>query len=117
MKQEDFQKKIATLRGIYLDDESVALLNQTESDITMLFEESSLRDNPVFIAIFKDAEKKLNDINALLMNDETLGESDIQKLHAQKKVWKFVFDRFSMKYNDQALALIDDMLNSKLPPQ
>jgi hypothetical protein len=112
---ELIQQKLSQLRQKYIgSDDSQAYVNDLEKEITNLFEEKRMAVNPIFQAIFKDAEKKLNDINLFLQNDEKLTDIDRRILFAQKNIWKFVFERFGLKLHDNAIALLKEIIDSKL---
>ncbi len=81
-----------------------------ELDLEKLIREKNMASNPVFIAIFDDAAKRLNEINTILMNDETLDTAARNRLFDQKKVWKFNFDRFGMTLHDNAIASLEEKM-------
>lgn len=111
----DIEPKLQELRKKYADSaESQRTIDQYETDLIKLFEEKRLVDNPIIQAIFKDAEKKLNEINALLMNDETLTQEQRIRLFSEKKVWHFMFNRFKMVPHDNAIDAMRQIIDAKL---
>ena len=101
------QEKLRTLRAKYFgSSESLIWLDGVESALRKLIEEKEMAQHPVFIDIVKDAQKRLNDINALLMNDDTLNDSRRSALFEARKVWRFNVDRFGMKTHDDAIKLL-----------
>lgn len=111
----EFTQKITALREKYVDDSvSQKDIDQYETDIQKLFKESDLKNHPVFKSIFEDAEKRMNEINALLMNDKTLTDVQRSSLFSQRDIWQFIFKRFSMKTHDDALDAMKALLDSKI---
>lgn len=94
---EDTKQKLAQLRQKYINSpESQADIDAMEARLDRLIDEAKLADHPVFKAITDDAQKRLEDLNILLMNDEKLTDLERTGLFAQKKVWHFIFQRFSL---------------------
>ncbi len=112
---EEQKEKIQKLREKYLNSDSSQLyIDDLETELRKLIEEKEITKNPIFQAIFKDAEKKLNDINALLMNDSKLTDIERFGLFKQKEVWKFIFDRFGLEPHNNAIALLEQTIDAKL---
>lgn len=112
---ELLQQKLSQLRQKYVgSDDAQNYVNDLEKETIKLFDEKRMASNPIFQAIVKDAERKLNDINVLLQTDEKLTDIDRKILFAQKNIWQFVFDRFGMKLHDNAIAALKDLIDSKL---
>lgn len=115
MDKIEATRKIAALREKYVASaESQTDIDQLEADLQKLFEESEVREHPVFKAIVADAETRLNDINALLMNDKNLSDEERKSLFGQKDVWNFIFERFSLVSHDRALEALNQLLDSRL---
>ncbi len=115
MDKQDLQKKIGALKDKYVNsEESLKDIEQYESDITTLFEESKLKDHPVFIKIVEDAEKKLNELNAILLNADTLSDVERSALIKVRNVWRFIFTRFKLVPHDEAIKAMSQLLDSKL---
>lgn len=89
-------------------------VDNAEKELRKLIEEKQIAQNPIFQAIVLDAEKKLNDINSVLMNDQSISDVDRKTLFMQKLVWKFIFDRFGMKPHDDAIVALDIAIDSQL---
>ena len=111
---ETQKMKLQALRQKYQDDESRLYINSLEKELTKLIEESGMKEHPVFKAIAEDAAKKLNEINTLLMNDNSLDEKKRAALFHEKKVWSFNLQRFGMSTADQAIALLEKTIDEKL---
>ncbi len=106
---------LALLREKYKESpDSLKWIDDAETTLRSLIEQKQMATNPAFIAIAKDAQKRLNDINALLMNDEKLPEFQRAVLFEAKKVWKFNLDRFGVAAYDDAIELLTRTLDQKL---
>ncbi len=112
---EILKGKLNDLRQKYLSDtDSQNYIDGHERKIRELINNKSFADNPIFRAIVKDAENKLNDINALLMNDQKMNDSERALLFHEKNVWKFVFDRFGTELYDNALKTLEARIDLEL---
>lgn len=113
--QEKHQIKLEALRIKYAADfESQQYIDKLEAELRKLFEDQKLADNPLFQAIVKDAQQKLDELNALLCNDRTLTEIDRASIFRAKEIWKFVLDRFGLKSYDRAIELLEKTIDEKL---
>lgn len=108
------ENKLKTLREklrSFIDGNQ--FVNEIESELIKNTENKRLADNPLFKAIFTDAEKRITEINSLLLNVKVT-EEERKYLFAQKDVWQFVFDRFDMKVYDEAIESLKSLIDSKL---
>lgn len=112
---EEMKQKMSSLRAKYVNSpDSQQYIDNLANEIEKLATEKDYAKNPLFEAIIKDAEKRLNEINALLMNDEELSDVQRKCLFAQKKVWIFIFERFSLVPHDNALKVLHTLVDQKL---
>lgn len=113
--QQEIENKLRLLREKYTgSQDSQDVLDGVEKEFRQIIEEKRMVENPVFIMIMKDAECRLNEINTLLMNDETLSDLDRKILFKDKRRWTFIFERFGMKPHDDALKLLTVTLDQKM---
>lgn len=112
---ETQQLKIQALRNKYVkDNEATTYIDDIEHRLQKVIEESKIAENPIFQAILQDAEKRLNDVNTLLMTDKTLTDVQRNNLFNQKELWTWNIERFGMKAHDQALQLLEQTIDDKL---
>lgn len=112
---EELKVKLAKLREKYSTgySDGTQFVDEIESELRRLIEDKRMANNPIFVAIFNDAQRKLNEINALLLSEATT-EKERDKFFAEKRVWKFIFDRFGMKPHDDAIKLLEETIDSRL---
>jgi hypothetical protein len=111
---ESQQNKIKQLRAKYFSDDDKPIIDGLEKDLARIMEEKRMAENPVFQAIFGAAEKKLNEITALIDSDEALTDIARAALFHERRVWRYVLSSFGLKPHDNALALLESTLDSKL---
>lgn len=102
----EIQQKINTLRDKYINSsESQQDIDAHEKTLRDLFEEKAMAENPVFKKIAEDAQKRLEEINTLLLNDVHLNEIERSGLFKAREVWRFIFSRFGVEARDEAIRL------------
>lgn len=112
---ETLELKLASLRKKYLGhDESQVYISDIEKRLTTLIEEKKVSENPIFKAIAQEAQKKIDDITALLSNDRKLTDRERDALFAQKEVWLFVSERFSFSLHDSAIKQLEMLIDQRL---
>ncbi len=111
----EIEQKIRALRDKYLNnDDSQRYLDDVDAEIRRLVEEKQTAQNPVFQSIMKDAQQKINEINVLLLADVKYTDHERDLLLREKRVWRFVFDRFGLTPHDEAIKLLTVTLDQKL---
>lgn len=111
---EEIEKKITALRTKYLDGDSINWINQTEAEYTKLIQSRGVAESPVFKDIVADAQKKFNEISALISNDESLTDLQRKVLFEAKKMWKWNMSRFGVSAFDMNLEILNDSIDYHL---
>lgn len=114
MKHVEITRKIASLREKYLDDDSSQYLNDVEKTLEDLLEQRDFLKHPVFKKIETMCSKKVNEMSALLMNDETLTDKEREKLFARREAVRFVSKKFSVAVVDEALDTLNEVLDARI---
>lgn len=112
--EKEFQNKLNILRAKYSDQQSLEDIYQFELDYSRLVEEKGFLSNPLFISLSKELEKKLNEMNALLMNDENLDEKQRNKIISERKAFRHLLNTIGIEYRDNALLALEEIVDSKL---
>jgi hypothetical protein len=108
------QQSLASLRLKYQDGDSRFLINEFERNLLLLIEQKGMIDHPVFKMIVQDAQKRIDEINTLLMNDRALTDMQRSNLFHEKDVWSFNLSRFGLTGVDKALTALEDRINFEL---
>lgn len=111
---EAHKEKFAKLRQKYTGDFNAREISQMEQELTRLLEAKKMVQDPTFQAIMKDAQRRVTEINVLLMNDEKLTSEQRAALFHERTVWQFVFDRFGMTMENEAVAQLENIIDTKL---
>lgn len=84
-----------------------------ERDYRKLIEEKDFLKHPVFKGIVSDIENQINSLNAILLNDETLTDSQRDKIFAQRRALKIIMKSLSVEVKDEAIKALDELIDSK----
>lgn len=112
----EIKQRLTELREKYIESEdSQKWIDEVEAELQKRFEESNMKDNPVFKMIISDAQNKMNEINTLLLNDpKDISDKERKYLMMIRDVWKFNIERFGMKPQDDAIKLLTVVLDQRL---
>lgn len=100
------------LRENYVDAEE--FVSDFEAKLTKLVKMKKLATNPLFISIAEATQKRLNDINALLMNDETLTDMQRQRLFGRREELRSLSNMLNTKSEDSAIAGLLSTIDERL---
>lgn len=86
-----------------------------ETQLGKLVDEKNLLEQPAFKEVAAFAQKSLGNINALLLNDETLLNDKGRLLSNQRDFWRVFLKAVSVDAKDSAISyLVDSEIDSKL---
>lgn len=111
----DIKEKIDGLRKEYIEPEDQAAINTIEANLRKKIIASKLKDNDTVKMIIEDANKRVGDINWLLANDETLIETERNKLFQERKVHRFWLQRFGYDL-ETYMKSVESFIDAKLSP-
>jgi len=110
----EFNEKITALREKYSDVASQAYIADLETEYARILKETDLLTHPLFKKIAEEAQRRIDEINTLLMNDEEMTESQRIRLYADRKAFRFIFSRFGLAARDSALQALDAHIEQTL---
>lgn len=112
--KEELPQKLNRLREMYKAGDSLALIDQLQADLSRLAEEKEVLSHPQFKKFAEQAEKKINDLSASLMNDESNWTAEGKRLAEQRDLWRTVLSAFGIKYRDDAILTLEKVIDDKL---
>ena len=112
--EERLQTKIQELRSKYQGEESGQEINRMESEVRGLLREREVLSSKSFKKFAELAEKNVNELSALLSNDDSLLNEKGKELSNERKVWRSMLTAFEISYRDEALSQLESLIDSKL---
>lgn len=110
-----FKQKIKELKGYYYDDElSLKWVESQEKRLKAVIMKEKLGNSAAAAAIVDEALHRIEVINQLLQNDESLTAEERTKLFTERKVHKFWLDRFDTKTIQKQYDSISGALDKEL---
>lgn len=111
---EETKLKIQKLAEKYPDDDSLQWIAQLQNDYNKILEERGIKNTPVFKDISASIQKKIDGINALLLNDRTMKDDRRDILFEARDMWIHMSKSFGIEVNDEALKALDKVIDEKL---
>lgn len=108
------EEQLKTLRKYYQTDEDVLILDDAEKKIRESIKKMNVANTSVFQEMTVASEKAVEDINFILINQETLSEKERGDLIAKRKVHQFYLDRFTGNYYKKRAEAISSFLEVRV---
>lgn len=111
---ENIDKKLTKIRERYRD--GVDFVSESEKELARLMVQEEFGKHPIVIKLVEQAQKKVDQINGLLMYDEKLDQdSELRKaLKHQRAVHLFYISSLSGKSASAKRQAIEDEINRLL---
>lgn len=75
-----------------------------EEDFRKLYELKQVLSSPQFKAFASEAEKKINELSALLSNDDSVLNDKGKLISKEREMWRVILRTFGVKYTDSSLV-------------
>lgn len=111
---EETKLKISKLLAKYPDQDSQDWITQLDKDYNKILDEKNLKNTPVFKDISASIQRKLDAINALILNDRTISDKRREILFEARDMWILMSKGFGIEANDEALKALDKVIDEKL---
>ena len=116
MKQlpHEISQKLSELRLKYTGEDSKELIDRQEKELeALLKDKTDIESSPIFKRFSEILEIRIKEIDALLMNDESLLNEKGKTLLSQKRAFNEIADMFSIKIKDKAIETIVQLIDLK----
>lgn len=110
-KTDEILGKLGQLKSRHLGEEDISRVTDWERDLRRKIVQSELMQRPEIQNIVADGEAKIEEINTLLMNDETLTDQDRKDLFHLKKLHSFYLERFKPNLTNERAEKISAQLD------
>jgi hypothetical protein len=85
-----------------------------EADLSRLADEKEVLSHPTFQQFAETAERKVNDLNTVLLNDETVLNEKGLRIVQERGLWRAMLQAFGVKFRDEAIETLEAVMNKKL---
>ena len=105
---------LTALRAKYQGSENQADIAEREREFLALASEREVLSSTAFKKFAETAEKKLNELNALLMNDESCWSEKGKLIAREKTIWQTMLKAFGIKATDSAFEALESWFKDKM---
>lgn len=113
----EHQALLSRLRSEYPGSDSQGYIDAFERDLSDLLEARESLDLPVSKRFAASAESKVKQLNALLLNDESLLNEKGRVILNERNLWGAVLSAFGLKGNNEAVRVLEELIRDKLPKE
>lgn len=106
MIPEEIKKQLAHLHEVYIGADNNQELTRLEEELADLLTDKSILDSSPFKKFLLESERKLNELNALLMNDESILNDKGILLSKERNLWRLIQRSFSVENKDASIEMI-----------
>ena len=104
--------KLAQVRDRYGDGSEFVF--DVSRDYAKLLDEKAFLNHPIFKDLVEDIKKQIAGLNALLLNDEDLTDRQRDKIFAERRALKIIFNALGVEVKDDSIRALEELIDSKL---